>query len=111
MVLLSVFPATVTAYAAEDTVSDKTATPDTPESSLVEQTLTATIYKDKLYKNVLADDTTEITLTGNMPEGAVVKAYPVEYDLSPTEIDDQPKKDDAPDTTGEVLLSYDILKL
>ena len=74
MVLLSVFPATVTAYAAEDTVSDKTATPDTPESSLVEQTLTATIYKDKLYKNVLADDTTEITLTGNMPEGAVVKA-------------------------------------
>ena len=92
--------AVLPAYAAESS--------DIPEASLIEQTITADIYIDSSYEHILENDTTEITLTGKMPKGASVKAYPVEYDASPTEIDDQPRKNGSPDTTGDVLLSYDI---
>ena len=47
IILTSILPTMVTAYAAENDISDQTATPDTPESSLIEQTLTAAIYKNK----------------------------------------------------------------
>lgn len=108
MVFLSMSSAFTTAYAASAKADSSKATPDSPESSLTEQTLTATVYTDDTYKTILSDDETEITLTGKMPEGAVVKAYPVEYDLTPVERNDEPKANTAPDTEGSVLLSYDI---
>ena len=108
MIFLSIAPSITTAYADEAPAKDKVSTPDTPDSSLTEQTLTATIYQNGRYNTILDDDPTEITLTGNMPEGAVVKAYPVEYDLAPTERSDVPDKDGTPDAEGSVVLAYDI---
>lgn len=108
MIFLSITPTITTAFAAETDTQDKTATPDTPESSLFEQTLTATIYSSKWYRKVLSSDTTEITLTGNMPDGAVVKAYPVDYELAASERSDEPRQNDESEVSGEVLLSYDI---
>ncbi len=47
---------------------------------VAEQTLDAQIYADDSYK-AGADDTADITLSGVMPEGAVVKSYPVDVEL------------------------------
>lgn len=46
------------------------------EAELKSQTVEATIYASAEYKEALSNDNTKITLSGNMPENAVVKAYP-----------------------------------
>lgn len=47
---------------------------------LQDTVLTAVIYEDSSY-NTVAEDTTVITITGKLPEGAYVRAYPVELEL------------------------------
>lgn len=63
------------------------------ELVLTEQSLNATVYTDASYSTPAADPIT-ITLTGNLPEGVAIKAYPVVVDLG--------------DATVKVLKSYDI---
>lgn len=45
-----------------------------------ERTLTAEIYSDEKFEN-LVEGSGEITVTGKLPEGAIVKAYPVEAEV------------------------------
>lgn len=53
---------------------------ETLPGELKEITLTAVIYNNDKYKLVTEDDTV-ITMTGRLPEDAVVKAYPVELEV------------------------------
>lgn len=64
-------------------------------SGLIEQELYATIYMDQSYET-LSDDETQIVVSGLMPIGAVVKAYPVEV---PAERLNE----------KELILAYDIV--
>ncbi|NEW62016.1 hypothetical protein GMA11_01280 [Granulicatella sp. zg-ZJ] len=57
----------------------------------VDQTLQATIYQDASYQE-LAEEVSAITLSGKMPQGATVKAYPAEV----------------PTGAETVLFAYDI---
>lgn len=63
------------------------------ELVLTEQSLQADVYTDASY-SALADDSVAITLTGELPEGVVVKAYPVTASLD--------------DSKAEVVQAYDI---
>ena len=46
------------------------------EFPMAEQTLTATIYEDGNYAALLEEDDTVITVTGLLPEGVEIRAYP-----------------------------------
>ncbi len=50
------------------------------DSRILQRTVSAMIFEDASYDRLLADGTT-ITLTGEMPEGAVVRAYPAEAEI------------------------------
>ncbi|HUM84076.1 MAG TPA: InlB B-repeat-containing protein [Lachnospiraceae bacterium] len=64
---------TVTSSAATSSTTSSTAS---SKVTLSNQTITASIYTDSSY-STRADNGTTITLSGQMPENAVVKAYPV----------------------------------
>ena len=104
MIFLSAAQSFTAAFAAEI---------DTTDLPLLEQTLAAEIYTDEDYKEAIADGSTEITLTGAMPRGAIVKAYPVEYDLADNDNDkftDSISDDDTDKYADnkQIVAAYDI---
>lgn len=64
--------------AMEEHIHDEICTP--PEIQYVETTATALIYTDGSYE-ILSEDATVITVSGLLPEGAEIRAYPVTVDL------------------------------
>lgn len=64
--------------AMEEHIHDEICTP--PEIQYVETTATALIYTDGSYKTI-SEDMTVITVSGLLPEGAEIRAYPVTVDL------------------------------
>ena len=62
----------------EEHIHDEICTP--PDIQYVETTATALIYTDSSYETV-SEDTAVITVSGLLPEGAEIRAYPVTVDL------------------------------
>jgi hypothetical protein len=56
--------------------TSSSAAADAADSSLPQQSLTASLFTDDSLAD-LSDDQTQITVSGQLPEGAVVKAYPI----------------------------------
>lgn len=63
----------------ETTLETEETAPETEKLVLVQQALTAQIYTDETCETV-AEDNMVITVTGELPEGAVIVAYPVTVD-------------------------------
>ena len=98
-ILLYVLSSFATTAFADDLSPDK-------QTELIEQTLTAAVYSDGSYSQLL-DDQTEITLSGAMPKGAEVKAYPVSGESEQPLADDEPQEESEPED-GRIVLAYDI---
>lgn len=82
-----------------DPVSDPTGDPiEVPGEELQEQSIRAQIYADQTYA-ALAFDGASITVSGNLPQGATVKAYPVSISAQALGLDGE---------TEEVFVAYDI---
>lgn len=62
--------------AETEKAAEKTETTSSTEQKLVNQEVKASIYTDGKYSEKSKDETS-ITISGDLPEGAIVKAYPV----------------------------------
>ena len=60
-----------------ETDSAETESIETEEIKLADTKVTAAIYTDGTYRTIDSDDAAKIEVSGLLPEGAVVKAYPV----------------------------------
>ena len=80
MMMVSFFTVSIPEAAAAEIeeIADQLMTDD--DTGLKEQLITAELYTDATYSEPFLTDT-QITISGEMPENAYVKSYPVSYDI------------------------------
>ena len=80
MMMVSFFTVSIPEAAAAEIeeIADQLMTDN--DTELKEQLITAELYTDATYSEPFLTDT-QITISGEMPENAYVKSYPVSYDI------------------------------